>query len=150
MTMPNEGTGQGPEQAYPPDRGAHTHPMGSPAPDAGYPPQGYPQQPPQQQGAYQGGPPGQPVQPTRPTQSRGMSGAAIVRQLRTPETKEFFKTSEFALTIFGVLILWLAAAVQDNFDAPQMWNLFTIILLAYIISRGIAKAASNKSEPDRR
>lgn len=100
-------------------------------------------------GEPQGPPAPQPVSRGR-RRSPSMNAAALARQLRTPETKEFFKTSEFALTILGVLILMIAAAAQANFDAPQMWRLFTAILIAYIISRGIAKAGSNRGEPDNR
>lgn len=69
------------------------------------------------------------------------------RFIRTPETKEFYRTSEFLLTVVGLLILVIAAASQDNFDAPQMWRYFTAVLVAYILSRGIAKAGSNRANP---
>jgi hypothetical protein len=68
------------------------------------------------------------------------------QHLRTGETKEFFKTSEFFLTLIGAATLIIAAAVQDTFDAPEMWRLFTYLFVAYIISRGIAKAGSSKSD----
>jgi hypothetical protein len=86
-------------------------------------------------------------------QGRGDSGgfsdeaSRFARQhLRTGETKEFFKTSEFFLTLIGAITLIVAAAVQDTFDAPEMWRLFTFLFVAYIISRGIAKAGSSKSD----
>ena len=69
------------------------------------------------------------------------------QHLRTGETKEFFKTSEFFLTIIGAIALIIGAAVQDTFDAREMWRLFTVLFAAYIISRGIAKAGSSKKEP---
>lgn len=139
MGMPNEpGNGHTyvPEETYP-----------QPAAPAAVDPalaQGY-QQPP----APQGVPPTQPVS-RGARRSPGMSASGLARQLRTPETKEFFKTSEFALTILGALILMIAAAAQANFDAPQMWRLFTVLLVAYIISRGIAKAGTSRGESDNR
>jgi hypothetical protein len=68
------------------------------------------------------------------------------QHLRTGETKEFFKTSEFFVTLVGVAALIIAAAVQDNFNAHGMWRLVTALLIAYVISRGIAKAGSDKRE----
>jgi hypothetical protein len=68
------------------------------------------------------------------------------QHLRTGETKEFFKTSEFFVTLIGVAALIIAAAVQDNFDAHGMWRLVTALLIAYVLSRGIAKAGSDKRE----
>lgn len=142
--------GQGPGQGYAQDPA--TYPQ--PAPAAGDPALAAPQEYAAQEYAqppagYQGAPQGR-SGPQGPTRSRPRQAAELARQLRTPETKEFFKTSEFALTILGVLILIIAAAAQDNFDSPQLWRLFTAILVAYIISRGIAKAGSNRSDPDSR
>jgi hypothetical protein len=68
------------------------------------------------------------------------------RHLRTGETKEFFKTSEFFVTLLGVTALIIAAAIQDNFDAHGMWRLVTALLIAYVLSRGIAKAGSDKRD----
>jgi hypothetical protein len=85
--------------------------------------------------------------------SRGISQEAArfaQRHIYTPETKEFFKTSEFFLTVIAAIILIIAASVQDTFDAPQMWRLFTALVVAYVLSRGIAKAGSRKSDSDGR
>jgi hypothetical protein len=71
------------------------------------------------------------------------------KHIRTPETKEFFKTSEFFLTIFGALLLLLASAVHDTFNAHDVWPLFTWLIAAYVVSRGIAKAGSYRSAPER-
>jgi hypothetical protein len=70
--------------------------------------------------------------------------------IRTGETKEFFKTSEFFVALAAAATLIIAAAVQDTFDAPGMWRMFTAVAVAYILSRGIAKAGSSKKEPDNR
>lgn len=142
-------------QTYPqPATTAGADQMGQQLPSSGHqgPPPGAYQGPPS--GAYQGLPSGeyQTPPPSRsvrtPRRSFGTQAGELARHLRTPETKEFFKTSEFALTILGVLILMLAAAAQANFDAPQMWRLVTAILVAYIISRGIAKAGTGRGGSD--
>jgi hypothetical protein len=72
------------------------------------------------------------------------------QHIRTGETKEFFKTSEFFVALAAATALIIAAAVQDTFDAPGMWRMFTAIAVAYILSRGIAKAGSSKKEHDGR
>jgi hypothetical protein len=72
----------------------------------------------------------------------------VSRHIRTPETKEFFKTSEFfvwLVTLIGVLI---AAAVADGFDATLAWTLVTALSFAYIISRGISKAGARRGSDD--
>jgi len=77
----------------------------------------------------------------------------VARHVKTPETKEFFKTSEFivwALTVIGILIA--AAAVTEgkghDFPAITAWLYVTIASSAYIISRGIAKAATRRGYGD--
>ena len=81
------------------------------------------------------------------TSTAGQRAGRFVRQhLRTGETKEFFKTSEFLLMLLGVLALVVAAAVQDTFDAREMWRLVALLLAAYVVSRGIAKLGSSRSE----
>jgi hypothetical protein len=38
-----------------------------------------------------------------------------------------------------VLALLVAAAVADNFNAPEAWALVTLLAFAFIISRGLVK-----------
>jgi hypothetical protein len=130
-----------------------------PPPPGGDP--NYPQQVPQ----GQPGPP--PAQPTgaypAPTQQQGYPpqqgygggqggsgpdvGEFARRHLRTPETKEFFKSSEFGvwlLTVIGVMIAGLSA---DDIEPSLVWTLIVVISFAYIISRGIAKAGTKHHDP---
>lgn len=73
--------------------------------------------------------------------------ARVARQrLGSPEARRLFGRSEFVVTICGAVLLVLAAAIQQNFDAPQMWTLFTLLFVAYVVSRGIAKAGSDKRD----
>jgi hypothetical protein len=72
------------------------------------------------------------------------------RHIRTPETKEFFKTSEFMVWVLTCVLLGIAAATSDAFDGGRMWLYLTIASAAYILSRGIAKAGTRRGEPDRR
>jgi hypothetical protein len=122
------------------------------------PPGGDPNYPPQ---VPQGQPPGQPAGAyPAPTQQQGYPpqqgyggggpsggggpdvGEFARRHLRTPETKEFFKSSEFGvwlLTVIGVMIAGLSA---DDIEPSLVWTLSVVISFAYIISRGIAKAGT--------
>jgi hypothetical protein len=123
-----------------------TTPGPPPGGDPNYPPQGVPPQ----------GPPGgaYPAQPTQSYPQQGYGGggpgggggpdvgAFARRHLRTPETKEFFKSSEFAvwlLTVIGVMIAGLSA---DDIEPSLVWILTTVLSFAYIISRGIAKSGT--------
>lgn len=158
----NDGSGRPPQPPQPPQP-QHGYPEPAQPYAAGqpYPPQDAldPSTTPlapayAQPAASYGEPRPQPVNPPGPRRAPSafpQDAARFARQhLRTPETKEFFKTSEFFLTVFGAFVLVLAAAIQQNFDAPEMWRLFTFLFMAYVISRGIAKAGSNRSEPDNR
>jgi hypothetical protein len=74
-------------------------------------------------------------------------GAFVDQHVRTPETKEFFKTSEFALWALGVIAVLLAAAVAaDVLDAIKAWTLITALSSGYIISRGLAKAGTHRAD----
>jgi hypothetical protein len=118
-----------------------------PAP-GGIPPQqqggGYPQQ---QQPVYaqqpQYGAQGQQGGP-----GLGERAADFARSVRTPETKPFFKTSEFIVWAITVLAVLIAGAVEGGddggggFGATTVWTLVTVISFAYVISRGISKAGT--------
>jgi hypothetical protein len=143
--------------------------MSTPAGPGGFPGQTQPQQPqqsqqpaqspypqqgyvdPQVHGAYapQGGQGGGPGVGERASHMAD----SVARHVKTPETKEFFKTSEFivwGLTVLGILIA--AAVVTEgeghDFPANQAWLYVTIASAAYIISRGIAKAGTRRGYGD--
>lgn len=118
----------------------------------------YPQQPgqaPPAQGApVQGGYP--PQGPGDGLQQRaGDAAATLGRHVKTPETKEFFKTSEFlvwALTVLAVLIAGTVigdnGGADDNLKGNQVWTLVTAASIAYILSRGISKAGTRRGYGD--
>jgi hypothetical protein len=61
------------------------------------------------------------------------------------ETKWAPLTTEFwAMALLIVLIL-VAAAISDSLDDIRAWTLVTVIGAAYILSRGIAKAGSDRA-----
>lgn len=129
----------------------------------GYPPQQPTQQPPPQQPPTQ--PIGQPAYGTPPAQYQQQGGAgfqerasqaaeAVGRHVKTPETKEFFKTSEFAVWALTVLALLIAGAVTgddgggDTLQASTVWTLVAVTSFAYIVSRGISKAGTRRGYGD--
>ena len=123
------GEGQGPGYAGPP----HTAPYPGPPPQY---PAGY--------GADHQGP---------GFQDRAASAAEqFARHVKTPETKEFFKTSEFLVWLLTVVAIVIAGAVisgdGDNFIGRQVWLYVAIVSGAYILSRGIAKAGARRGYGD--
>ena len=101
-------------------------------------------------------PPAQPAAPGQhgyapvPHRDRGAEAAEFARRhLRTPETKEFFKTSEFGVWAFTVVLLAIAGASSDSFGGGRLWIAVTVASAAYIVSRGIAKAGTSRGEPER-
>jgi hypothetical protein len=79
---------------------------------------------------------------------RGMSGNRPTRQGRgifiSTEARPGFITSEFWLTILGVAALAIMAYSSDALGVRWGMGMATVILLGYILSRGIAKAGSNE------
>jgi hypothetical protein len=77
------------------------------------------------------------------------------RHVKTPETKEFFKTSEFGVWLFAVVAIAIAGAVIDASShnhvlrADLVWKLIAGVSAVYILSRGIAKAGTRRGYGDR-
>jgi hypothetical protein len=44
--------------------------------------------------------------------------------------------------LIGAGVLLIAAAASDSFDDNRAWTLVTIVVAAYILSRGVAKAGT--------
>lgn len=76
------------------------------------------------------------------TRGLGEEVARLAQRIESPETKVFYKTSEFALTVIASVILMVAAAASSTFDADQLWPLFTWLIGFYLLSRGLAKAGT--------
>src|SRR3954447_11441940 len=75
----------------------------------------------------------------------GSPRAGGVRRLAT-ETKQAFKTTEFWVYVVAVIAVLIAGTVDDSegadFGAQDVWLFFTLLTVAYIVSRGIAKSGS--------
>jgi hypothetical protein len=58
------------------------------------------------------------------------------------ETRWALLTTEFWAMLLGIAVLLIAAAASDSFDDNRAWTLVTIIVAAYIVSRGFAKGGT--------
>jgi hypothetical protein len=61
------------------------------------------------------------------------------------ETRWALVTTEFWAMLLGIAVLLIAAAASDSFDDNRAWTLVTILIAAYVLSRGIAKAGAGHS-----
>lgn len=89
----------------------------------------------------------------RPAGAVRMRGRAYwfpERGSSSSETKPFYLTSEFL--VFGLYLMGLgiAAATSPSIDARLFWILATVAVVGYMLSRGIAKAASRSRAHDPR
>jgi hypothetical protein len=66
------------------------------------------------------------------------------------ETKPFFLTSEFFGSLLAIIAMAIGVATADNFDSPRFWTLVSVIVAAYVISRGIAKSGTKSRASDPR
>lgn len=80
---------------------------------------------------------------------RGM-GRGFGRPYDPIETKPFFLTSEFILGVIAVIGLLITAATNHTLGARFFWVWTSVILAAYMISRGIAKAGTRSRSYDPR
>src|SRR3954469_23175953 len=72
-------------------------------------------------------------------------------RVRRPETKSFILTSEFWVAAAAAAAVFLAGYALDDIAKTTAWRYGVWIAIAYIISRGIAKAGSQRSyEPEPR
>jgi hypothetical protein len=76
--------------------------------------------------------------------------AAPPRLTYTSETKPFFLTSEFLVFVLLLMGLGIAAGTSDNIDDRFFWIAATVASSVYMLSRGIAKAASRSRARDPR
>jgi len=83
----------------------------------------------------------------RPVGER-MEMAGVRLTGRRSETKWAPLTTEFWAMLGIIVATLIAAAVADNFDAPRAWTIVGFIAAAYIVSRGLAKVATDHRDPE--
>ncbi len=73
-----------------------------------------------------------------------------LRPMHSTETKPFFLTSEFGVSVLAAILIAITAASSEAFGAWRAWILITAIVVAYVLSRGIAKAGARSHASDPR
>lgn len=68
----------------------------------------------------------------------------------TSETKPFYLTSEFLVYALFMIGLGIAAATDATIDSRFFWIWGTIATVAYMLSRGVAKAGTRSRAHDPR
>ena len=91
----------------------------------------------------------QPGMPMHPGYGYGMSPYMRPRRMYPIETKPFFLTSEFAISLIAAIAIAITAASSHAFGAWRAWILIAALVASYNLSRGIAKSGtrSNASDP---
>jgi hypothetical protein len=73
------------------------------------------------------------------------TGRGVAREShRSPETKTFLASSEFWITVGAVVALFIGGYALNDITNSDAWKWATWIAIAYIVSRGIAKAGSQR------
>jgi len=78
---------------------------------------------------------------------RGFGGP---RRSHSTETKPFYLTSEFLLSVLVSIGIAISAATMTAFGGWRAWILITAILVSYNLSRGIAKCGTRSRAFDPR
>ena len=79
-----------------------------------------------------------PDQPTETTSTRTYGGGGVtvdVARLPIPGN------AEFALYLVALIVAWIVAWASDVLDAASWFQFFMFTTVAYLISRGVAKAS---------
>jgi hypothetical protein len=79
-----------------------------------------------------------PDQPTDATGTRTYGGGGVtvdVARLPIPGN------AEFALYLIALIVAWIVAWASDVLDAASWFQFFMFTTVAYLLSRGIAKAS---------
>ena len=94
---------------------------------------------------------GMPMQQGMPMRGYGYWGNRFMRPRGFgSETKPFFLTSEFVVSLLASIAIAITAASSTAFGAWRAWILIAAIVCAYSISRGIAKCGTQSRADDPR
>lgn len=77
-------------------------------------------------------------------------GRRLARAAVWSETKPFFMTSEFVGTLVCILGICITAAATSDLNSHGAAMFSTILVAAYVVSRGIAKAGTRSRATDPR
>ena len=79
-----------------------------------------------------------PDQPTQSSSPRSYTGGGVtvdVARLPIPGN------AEFALYLVALIVAWIVAWASDVLDAASWFQFFMFTTVAYLLSRGVAKAS---------
>jgi hypothetical protein len=71
-----------------------------------------------------------------------LSDRVAAKGLAPDETKLSLKTTEFWAMVGAIAAILIAAAVSDSLGDVRAWTLVTVVVVGYMISRGLAKSGS--------
>jgi hypothetical protein len=80
--------------------------------------------------------PSEPAAPTAPA-AQSWSWSSSVEGARMP----MVGNAEFGLYFLALIVAWLVCWIDDGLDGSSWMNFFMVTTVAYLISRGIAKAS---------
>jgi len=87
----------------------------------------------------------------RTERDRSAVAARPTTRRETQETRRAFTTTEFYAMIVAIAGLLIAGQVDSSgLDARTSWQLATVVAIAYIVSRGLAKIGSQREYYDLR
>ena len=87
---------------------------------------------------------------TRRIQASRRTGWLPARQDYTSETKPFYLTSEFLVLVLFEMGLGISASTSPSMDTRLFWILTTVAVVAYMVSRGLAKSGTRSRAHDPR
>jgi hypothetical protein len=82
-------------------------------------------------------PPERPTQSTPPPRSPTQGGGMTLDVARLPIPGN----AEFALYLGALIVAWIVAWASDVLDAASWFKFFLFTTIAYLLSRGVAKAS---------
>jgi hypothetical protein len=82
--------------------------------------------------------------------SGGPMGMRGMRRQHPIETKPFLLTSEFGLLALALIGLFITTIADNSVDSRAFWTYATVLLSAYMLSRGIAKSGTKSRSWDPR
>jgi len=73
---------------------------------------------------------------------RGRASYTDTRSVRTDETKNALKTTEFVAMVGVIAAILIATWVSDTLNDVRGWTLVAAVAIGYMLSRGLAKSGS--------
>jgi hypothetical protein len=73
---------------------------------------------------------------------RGRASYTDSRSVRTDETKNALKTTEFMAMVGVIAAILIATWVSDTLNDVRGWTLVAAVAIGYMLSRGLAKSGS--------